>query len=527
MRARFAIAFAACHAIACLQVDPAPPVPGTVQIRLQAAAWDGAPASQQELPLRPRLALRHLRPLAPDADAVILLRGTDDADLRTALAHKPLRADVLARAVASDVGRDGDALVITPRAALERGTPYTLAVASFERHLDGTSLGGSVPATFDLVTATGPDAGARVLESFPADGAVSVGTNLEAAVIALDGEIANGVDAVWLQDPAGFAFPAEATAAACAELAPEHQASACVKLTPASSLAPEASYNLIVGSDALDAHGAPIGPFVATFHTAPGRDAWPPRTLGLSCSADEQVLDVGCALADDQSISLRVRADESVTATLVASGTRAATAAPSGDVELRLDSLPPDRRFDAILTLRDSAGNESEHALSLRTLPSLPTVSVVEVRADPLGPEPAQELVELLNYGGQSVSIEGFALDPCSGSSTAPIERAFVMAAGTRLLLVADDFDASDDRDARPPPGAPLVRVGRALAGTGLTNTGSELCLHDAEGHRLSAAPATPRPRPGVCNVRVSADMRDGRPGSFAYDPHDGCTPGR
>jgi hypothetical protein len=527
MRTRFAIAFAACHAIACLRVEPPTSAPSPVQIRLTASDWTGMPVSQGALPLRPHLALRHVHPLAPAPDAVLLLRGLDAPDLRAALSHKPLRSEYLERLVPCDVAHEGSALSITPGNALDPGMQYTLAVAAWERSLDGVALGPALPATFALMAESSPEAGARVLESFPADGALSVGTNLEAAVIALDGDIANGAEGIWLQDPDGLAVPVQAAAGPCAELTPEHDASTCVKLVPTERLAPDALYTLAVGTAALDAHGAPIGPFTATFHTAAGRDSQAPRTLPLTCAADEQTLDVGCVLFDDQSIALRIQADEAVTASVTTSAARSVAVAPSGELALRLVGLPPGARFDATLRLRDSAGNLTEHTLSLRTLAPLPPVSIVEVRADPLGPEPAQELVELLNYGSAPVDIDGFALDTCGAAPAPPMKRPFVMQPGTRVLLVPDDFDATDAGDARPPPGAPLLRMGRALAGSGLSNAGSRLCLHDANGHRVSAAPSTPRPRPGVCSVRIGTDMRDGSPGTFAYDPHETCTPGR
>ncbi|MFI5307645.1 MAG: lamin tail domain-containing protein [Polyangiales bacterium] len=526
MHARFGIAFAACHAIACLQVEP-PASPSSVQIRLTASDWTGIPGSRGALPLRPHLALIHTHPLAPATDAVLLLRGLDSKDLRSSLSHKPLRSDYLERSVPCDVVREGSALSITPHDALDPGMPYTLAVASWERSLDGVALGAALPATFGLTTESGPEAGARVLESFPADGAVSVGTNLEAAVIAFDGDVANGAEGVWLQGPDGLAVPVQAAEGPCAELAEEHDGSACVKLVPTEHLAPDALYALAVGTAALDAHGAPIGPFTATFRTAAGSDWQAPKTLPLACSSDEQALDVGCVLFDDESVTVRVRADEAVTASLIASATRAVAVAPNGELALRLTDLSPDARFDATLRMRDIAGNVTEHTVSLRTLPPLASVSIVEVRADPLGAEPAQELVELLNYGTAPVDIEGFALDACAVAPVPPLGRSFVMQPGTRVLLVSDDFDPTDARDARPPPGAPLLRMGRALAGSGLSNAGSRLCLHDREGQRVSAAPSTPRPRPGVCNVRISTDMRDGSPGTFGYDAHDTCTPGR
>ena len=52
----------------------------------------------------------------------------------------------------------------------------------------------------------------------------------------------------------------------------------------------------------------------------------------------------------------------------------------------------------------------------------------------------------------------------------APFERAFQLDPGARALVVADAFDASDASDGELPPGVALVRIGSAIAGSGLSN---------------------------------------------------------
>ncbi len=101
------------------------------------------------------------------------------------------------------------------------------------------------------------------------------------------------------------------------------------------------------------------------------------------------------------------------------------------------------------------------------------------------------------------------------------------MPPGGRALLVADGFDPSAPDDTPVPPGTVLVRMGTSLGSGGLSNAGEPLFLRDPEGHRVSAAPATPPPRAGVCRVRQVDDPRTGAPGSFGYDAEGGCTPGR
>ncbi len=515
-------------ALGCVRVEPPQRAAGGGSLRLRAADYRDLPADTSALPRRPRLYLDHPAGLDAGSDAVFLLKGSAQPDdLASALARKPLSAAYLDRALAITLQPAGAALALLPAAALEPDADYTLAVGGWVRSAQGASLAGAVPAIFALATASGADAGARVVESWPADGAVGVGTNLAAIVIGLDGAVEGAEDGAWLQGPDGLAVPAQIASDKCATLAPEHDALACVRITPDAALAPQSVYEVVVGSEARDLHGAPLGPWRATFRTAAGPDRSPPAISTRACAVDEQPLALGCALVDDTSVTLQLQADEAVLARLHAGIRSVSAVAPGGAARLRLSALPSDSDVPLRLELRDAAGNLTQRALVVHTTTPLATLSIVEVRADPLGPEPQQELVELLNYGERETDLRGFTLSTRADASPDPIAVSARVPAHTRLLLVSDGFDPADPRDATPPPGAPLVRVGRALGGSGLANAGVALYLRDPQGRRVSAAPATPRPRPGVCNVRASADMRDGAPGSFVYDADDTCTPGR
>jgi hypothetical protein len=72
-----------------------------------------------------------------------------------------------------------------------------------------------------------------------------------------------------------------------------------------------------------------------------------------------------------------------------------------------------------------------------------------------------------------------------------------------------------------------LVRHDGPLTGSGLLNRGEALFLRDAQGRRISAAPARPKTSAGGCLVRVSEALRDGAVGTFVANTDDGCTPGR
>lgn len=511
---------------ACLEPE-ATGVATAERVEFRANDWAGAPASPQRLPLRPRFTIDTDHGLEPRSDALLLFGGAPDAALIADLEQAPLREEHRARLVPSELTFDMHDAVLAPRAALATDSAFTLAVPGWTRTRIGRALAKSnAPLIYRLRTGAPPGAGARVAASWPPAGSAAIGTNLKAAVLAFDGFVEQGERGVWLEGPDGLALEGDVSSGPCSEIAPEQPAIFCVSIVPYARLAPNADHSLVVGSEARDAHGAPVGPWRAQFRTAAGSDLEAPSALPLTCAVDERPVESGCALIDDASVTLRLQTGEPTIVALRGAAAPLYGVATGGALSLRLSQLASVSELALELSLRDSAGNERTERLALRTLAPLATISLVEIRADALGPEPQQEFIELLNYGNEPVDLLGFVLDDRADAIGTPIARSLIVAPQTRVLLVADNFDASDPRDVAPPPGTPLLRVGRALAGSGLSNAGSALFLRDPAGNRVSAAPGTPAPKSGVCTVRVSADMRDGSNHSFDYDAHDTCTPG-
>ena len=349
-------------------------------------------------------------------------------------------------------------------------------------------------------------------------------------MIAFDGTVDGLQDGVWLEDATGHAVAAGIEDGPCEQQGMRAFGSGhCARITPSAALAPLAEYALVVGEAARDAHGGAVGPFRARLRTGTGRDELPPGSLPLTCALDELAVQAGCALLDDHALRLRVQADEPVLAELELDLDRAqvSTVADQGELDLGASALASDTALQATLTLTDLAANVRTFALALRTTPALATVSIDEVRADPLGPEPAQEYVELHNYGAAAVELAGLVITDDPLEQGVAIDRALRLDPGARALLVASAFSATDERDGALPPGVTLLRAPGSIAGSGLSNAGELLLLRDTQGRRLSGAPATPKPRAGVCLQRIGDDPRNVRPEAFAYDPDGGCTPGR
>lgn len=153
----------------------------------------------------------------------------------------------------------------------------------------------------------------------------------------------------------------------------------------------------------------------------------------------------------------------------------------------------------------------------------LSRLSIDEVRVDPLGPEPAQEMIELLNFGGEPVDLQGCFVSDDPNERGVRIVNALRVLPAERVLVVGPDFDPRERADGMLSPGVRLARTDRHLS---LSNQGERLFLRDPEGRRLSASPRMEPAREGACVARSRGDRRSGSAAVFRADPHSGCTPG-
>lgn len=501
----------------------APPERAPIRV-LSLAAFDrnGAEWPLEGIPTRPRLRLTLSEPPWREPDEplpVWLFAGEADDALAADLADDPLRIATQERAVPVELSTEGAVVELSPTDRLARGAALALGVGAWLRAgSSGLRLGE--PFVAALRASADPEAGARATDSWPPDGAASVPPSIPELVVRFDGPVRGVREGLVLLEEDGGEVPAAARPAACEEHG--WADGECAVLAPARPLAPSAMHRLVVREAVLDATGAPVGPWSARFTTAPDDDGEPPALLPLPCALDEVAIDAGCVLADDARVTLRVQASEPVRLVLSIAGRTLLSVAPRGSAALGAGGLPPDTALAAILRAEDLGGNVVEFPLALRTTEPLATLSIVEVRADPLGAEPRQEYVEILNYGSAPLDLEGVSIADRPDSMGDVLARGHRLAPGQRALLVADGFDPEDPADVPVPPGVPLVRIGASLATGGLTNAGEALFLRDAALRRLSASPALSA-GPGACIVRVGADPRRGAPEDFSTGP---CTPG-
>jgi hypothetical protein len=150
----------------------------------------------------------------------------------------------------------------------------------------------------------------------------------------------------------------------------------------------------------------------------------------------------------------------------------------------------------------------------------MPHVVINEVLANPIGPEPAQEWVEIVNDGQAPADLGGYALRDVGGETPLPPA---VLPPGAYALIVNQSFSEDDEYDPPPAPDAAILRVAKLGKG-GLANAGEPLSLRDGQGAVISRFPAGLKAKAGMSVARRSPQAPDGLASSFAAATP---TPGR
>ncbi len=237
------------------------------------------------------------------------------------------------------------------------------------------------------------------------------------------------------------------------------------------------------------------------------------------CQAPEQQLGPGCVSVLDDRAWVR-SSDVPTLWILRGAGATAVEALPPGGKAL-LRGLPPQSTVELTGSYRDLHGNAGSLALTVLTAPARAHIVISEVMANPQGPEPESEWVELVNDGEQATDVGGFVLSDGAGDSVLPAQ---VLVPGQRALVVRADFVPGAGGDIPPAPGTPLLMV-PSLGKSGLSNAGEALDLKDATGALLSRFPAK-KAKAGRSVARRAPDSADDDPDAFAEHADPGASPG-
>ncbi len=462
-----------------------------------------------ELPRAARLELALSDTPDQPEKRVWLVQGALDDQIVEDLLSPPLSTATQKRVVEIALTLVAGGLVVSTLKPLTRDQRYSLAVLEAPEQLWAR----------ELRVSNSPASGAAFVESQPADQARGIPPNLQQLLLRFDGYL-EGAHQISLK--AGAEEIKTRTALLrCSELGLAE--GDCIAVRPMATLPSHASLALEVRK-INDATGGALEDLTLRFDTADTVDDHMPSLLDLTCALDERALDEGgCVLEQDHAIALRLAVDEPTMATLSTAHETLSALSFGRNLELALTSLEPGLARPSSLSLTDLAGNTRKFALRLNTLAPLATLSIEEVRCDPIGPEPAQETIELLNFGREPVQIMGFSLSDDALEAGVRIRDDLTVLPDERVLIVGPMFDARDGSDGTLSPGVRLARTDKALS---IGNQGSLLFLRDTQSHRLSAAPRIKPAKPGACIARHSEDPRSGAVEAFAADPNQSCTPG-
>ncbi len=238
----------------------------------------------------------------------------------------------------------------------------------------------------------------------------------------------------------------------------------------------------------------------------------------VACEASEVPFGPGCALVADDRIEVRPP-EVGLLWSVVGLGDEHVSTSRDGEPFV-LKGLAPTSSIRLETIAFDATGSEARTTFFATMGAARAHVVINEVYANPIGPEPAQEWVELYNDGSVAASLEGMKITDIGGEATLP--NATLPPSGF-ALIVSDAFAVDGEWDVKPPADALIVRVPKLGKG-GLSNEGEPLHLLDAKGALVGRFSAVPKPKPGVSVVRVSPEAPDGSPSSFALSA-DGASP--
>jgi len=230
-----------------------------------------------------------------------------------------------------------------------------------------------------------------------------------------------------------------------------------------------------LGDGVADANGnaVPSGT-IGIFENAETPDTTPPALGDVSVAAS------GPCLA----VSFSTDEPATGTLTIIAGGVELDSPAGVGqthfDVAIPVGTLPAASPATVTVSVSDRAGNVAASApLAFTTPDALPPVAITEVLANPAGPEPAQEFVELRNLGTEDVALAGLRIEDGKGSDDLPAET---LVAGAYALVVTSAYDPAQGQDPAPRAGTLLLRVDTRIGSDGLSNSGEpvRLMLGDA-----------------------------------------------
>jgi hypothetical protein len=433
---------------------------------------------------------------------------------------------------------DGTTVTIDPSTPLLPLTPYTLAISGAVRDLADNPIAGpdavAAPFVYHFITSD-PYAGCLEIRlASPEAGMTAVPRNLPRVLVSAEGLVSvDALQSLRLVPAGGVSSvtgPADLVDRPSAQ--DPSKWPACYSLPVAAGLAPSARYLLVL--DPGDSQDPGCG-FLPTaepqgFVTGTTSDTTPPE-ITVSEPRFESTC-VGVNVTGSEPVELTAQiwpvGQVGVGDPLVSYSNP--ELALNHDVVLDLSVLATGSTVELIFEGQDFVGlSDVSRPLEFQVPEPIPSVVITEVLANPAGPEPASEFVEVLNLSGESVNVDGWSLSDSALDFGDPL-HGDVLQPGQYGLIVGPGYDPFQGPDPAPDPGAILIHSDSSLASGGLSNSGEPVFLWDGQGRFISsyldALPVSSSSFNGCSVERVSAEMCGGSSG-WAPNLDGSSTPGR
>lgn len=420
----------------------------------------------------------HIESALLDPEAIALVRGpVGPGQLRDIRDKQPSSA-LSERFVPARIWRADDEVIVAPTAPLEPGEVYTLAIGE-ARETREIRAEGDTP----MLSRLWPPKGADTARAF----------------------------AVWCGEEDDLPFATPTT------LAPDGPPGLLLRGAVEGG-AGERCLRFEADEDGADGEWAPppavkkplgqtvlLDPAPLSVKPAPDPGAIEPA----ACAADEIVFGPGCARIYDDRLQARSAGTPLLWAVAGATVDRV-IAVGAGDPFV-ITGLPPATDVVLDVVAIDARGTRAGMLVATVTAAPMPHLILNEVLANPLGPEPDSEWVEIVNDGLGAVDLEGYALSDGGAESVLP---PFLVPPGGFVLIVDEGWEQGGS-DVPPEAGTPVLRVPH-LGKSGLSNSGEALTLLDPKGAVVSRFPASPKPKAGLSVARLAPSLPDGLAASFA-----------
>ena len=241
----------------------------------------------------------------------------------------------------------------------------------------------------------------------------------------------------------------------------------------------------------------------------------------LACEGDEQRWALGCADIQDDRVVMRPPL--APTLWVIGGEVPSDLVLVGAGGELAVRGLVPSSTVRVEIAMTDLSGQTERFVQLVETQPPQPHLVINEVLANAVGPEPAQEWVEIYNDGTLAVPLAGWVLQDSGGPTELPEH---LLGPGEYAVLLSERYVPDAELDVVPAPTAAWLTVPR-LGRNGLSNVGELLRLLSPAGAVASRFPAVAATEAGVSVARRDPAARASDPDAFGLHAPPGASPGQ